>query len=133
MKIRRAADGGMSLLEIIIAMAIVAIAVVGALSLVAFSTGTDQAAKERMIAMDNAKTVMEQIQNTAYDDIFTNFNGYAFDAGNLRPVDGDSDNKVGRVVVDNTDPELLNIQVLVEWNGMNGNTDVRFRTLMTRK
>jgi len=130
---RRRSPRGMTLVEIIIALAVIAVAILGAVSLVSFSMGQDHEAKERMQAMDAAKSVMERIQEASYDNIFTNFNGFAFDVGMLLPPDGDADGRVGRVVVNNSDPELLDVQVFVEWRTLRGKTGLSFRTLITRR
>lgn len=123
----------MTLVEIIIALAVIAVAILGAVSLVSFSMGQDHEAKERMQAMDAAKSIMERIQETAYDNIFPSYNGFAFDVGMLLPADGDADGRVGRVVVNNSDPELLDAQVFVEWRTLRGKTALSFRTLVARR
>ncbi len=68
-------DGGMTLVEIIISLGIMAIALVGLVSVIVHTSRHNAMMRENLIAMRAAEQQLELMQNTPFDNIYTTFSG----------------------------------------------------------
>lgn len=85
MKSRR--DRGMTLLEIVVAIGILAIGLVGLVSVIVHTTRHNATMRENLIAMRAAEKQIEEMQNTSFDLVFSTFNAPAkktFDVTGLK-------------------------------------------------
>lgn len=109
---RRNADRGFSLVEIIIAVAVLSIALVGLLSLIYRTRHMNAVARENLTAMRAAEKMIETLRNADFDKVFASYNavpaddpppgpgtaaGPDFVVDGLRPVPGDPDGKCGKI------------------------------------
>ena len=82
---------------------------------------------------------LEEIKDFASTDFYAvrdSFDGVAgrFDVAALNPVEGDEDPRNGRIHIREAfdgDPNLLDVEVLVRWNGVGGRRDVAYRTRLS--
>lgn len=70
----RRGSSGLTLLELVIAMSIVAFALFGLVSVIAFTTRSNLATKQRVLAMRAAERKVEQMGSATFENIFTNYN-----------------------------------------------------------
>lgn len=124
---------GYSLLEVVVALAVVSIGVIGVLGAVLHSMRAQQAARERITAQNAAKSKIEEITGSDFASVVSTYSGTGFTVSGLAPVEGDADGLAGRVVIDATDPTLLDIEVIVEWSGAFAWNRTSFRTQLTSK
>lgn len=120
---------GFTLIEVLVALSVVAVAVVGLLGMVVMATGQDENAADQNAAMDAAMSLISEIRQTPFHQVYSKYKDHAFPVEGLNPWPGDPDGLPGRVVIDASDPDLLDIQVIVEWSGQSGSERIMFRTL----
>lgn len=102
--------GGFSLIEVLISVALVTVAVVGALSSITSTASLGESNRESALAYRAAQRRLEQVQASTFEDVFALYNaddlddpagvaapGPHFDVAGLDPQDGDADGRVGRV------------------------------------
>lgn len=129
----RAADGGFSLLEVIVAVSVLAIAVTGMMALyfnTAIMTEFNQEVKAATFA---SQQKLEEIRGTAYTSIATSYPAGTtqyFAVPKLAPFVA-SDPQAGSVVVDYGNPSLLNVTVRVHWNGVRGEGNLQVTTMIS--
>jgi uncharacterized protein (TIGR02598 family) len=92
------AEGGFSLLEVMIAMAVLAIAMAGILGLLLVTHQHNQSASETTMAYKACQEVMEQLQGMTYDEVLAQ-NGVTFAAKKLHP-----DQQIGLITVTDASP-----------------------------
>lgn len=118
MKRHRLLRGGFTLVEVMIAVTILAVASGG---LIAAFTGcftVNEGARNSTIAINGAQKKMEEIRNYDFDDIYSDYNGATFEVAGLH--EEGSENKEGSIVVDNTNSNLLKVTVTVCWKQKDG-------------
>jgi Tfp pilus assembly protein PilV len=99
---------GFALPEVLLATAIAAFAVCGILLMYIASMDLIRTSKNASMATSAAQGLIEEIRNTPFPDIVTNYNGLKFSVNNM-PENS------GIVYVDDTDPEFLLVTVSVCW------------------
>jgi type II secretory pathway pseudopilin PulG len=80
---------GVSLLEIIVALGVLAIGMVGLVSVIVHTSRHNATMRENLIAMRGAEKQIEVLQNTSFDQIFTTYSAAGnstFDVTGLKPV-----------------------------------------------
>ncbi|HLF92765.1 MAG TPA: prepilin-type N-terminal cleavage/methylation domain-containing protein [Planctomycetota bacterium] len=126
-------SGGFTLLEVMIALAVLATAVFGFISAILHTSRLNAANRETLAAMRGAERMIETLRDTDFDKVFASYNrvpsddpppGYGtapgsdFDVEGLSPVPGDPDGKCGKILFptdssggqlreDTVDPDLL--------------------------
>jgi prepilin-type N-terminal cleavage/methylation domain-containing protein len=115
---------GFTLIEVVIAMAVMAVAILGLLSMLANTMKIQESAREQALAMNACREVLDQMRSSGnFSELFRRYNsttsdnaglvgaipGNAFDVPGLSPIPGDADNRVGRIVIpeDPTTPTIL--------------------------
>ena len=106
----RARQAGFTLIEIIIAVSILIVALVGLLSAILHITRLNAVNREKLAVMRGAEKMLETMRNTAFEQIFTAYNapaaddpfagapGADFDVDDLQVLPGDPDGKCGKIV-----------------------------------
>lgn len=106
---------GFTLIEVVIAMLVVFIAVIGLLAAYASSFELVETARNTTYALNEAQEMIEEIRGHNFFDIFDDYDDTNF------TVDGISaGNSNGLVEVDDTDPDLLAVTVTVCWRQRSG-------------
>ncbi|MBN4049961.1 hypothetical protein JYT84_00875 [bacterium AH-315-M10] len=103
------------------AVAILAIALMGLISAIMSIMRLNELARLNTLATSAAKTTAAEVEGADFSTAYGTYNGYTFDVAGLTAKQGDPDGKVGLVTVDNTNPDLLVVKILLEWRGRSGN------------
>ena len=99
---------GWSLVELVVATAILVVVLVGFSFGLASSTALGRADREQVLVQESARAVLEGLRTVDFKEVFARYNadpgddpdtgpspGAAFDVPGLNPVPGDADGRVG--------------------------------------
>lgn len=116
---------GFTLIEVIVAMAVTAIAIVGLLGTMLVTLRTREAAREHDVASNGANGQIERIRGTNFTDINGTFGppNDRFLVNNLptnAPTQANPNGFQGQVVINQLGPDLVDVQVLVDWPSIAG-------------
>jgi prepilin-type N-terminal cleavage/methylation domain-containing protein len=151
MKARRK-QSGLSLLELIIAMSVIAIAMFAILSMIVHSMQTKETLRELQIAKEAVSTKMEEIKSHTMQlppyllptgtipDANSVYNFYTLTANASFPVSGITDSRltttdktaVGTIKIDATNPYVYEVMVTVNWVGRKGPAVITRRSLIAQ-
>jgi type II secretory pathway pseudopilin PulG len=112
-------DRGLTLLEIIIAMGILVVAIIGIMSALVSAIRVDEATAEQIRALNACKSTIEQMKTVPFAEAWARFNAVAgddpggagtapganFAVAGLRPRTGDADGLPGQIIF----PEIGNV------------------------
>lgn len=105
---------GFTLLEVMIATAILVIAISGLLATFAGLSSLNENSKKLTLATTSTHDKMEEIRDflnsNGLTDTYSTYNGQAFDPDGFR-----ANEAKGAVSIDNTNPDYLEISVSVSW------------------
>jgi len=99
---------GFVLLEVLLATAIAGFAICGLLLMYVSGMDLIRTSKNASIATSAAQGLIEEIRNTPFPDIVTNYNQLKFSVNNIP-------SSSGVVYIDDTDPEFLLVTLSVCW------------------
>ncbi|MBF0387501.1 MAG: prepilin-type N-terminal cleavage/methylation domain-containing protein [Candidatus Omnitrophica bacterium] len=105
--VARSSRSGMTLVEVLVAVSVVLIAVIGILYSYAKAIELNAIGQGSVIATQAVKNKIEQIKGTAFSTIFTTYNNTTFTAVGL--------NGRGLVTVDRSNSRLLEVKVIFCW------------------
>jgi prepilin-type N-terminal cleavage/methylation domain-containing protein len=117
-------EGGMTIIETMIAMVVLSVGALSAISTLTKSTALDDDLKERSIALRAAMSKMESIVAYDYNDQIANLVAYwqlnankDFTVDGLKPQTAPNGavQPVGSIAFDNTDPQRIVATVTVNW------------------
>jgi len=108
LRMEKRSKQGFVLVEVLLAAAILAFAVCGLLLMYVAGLDLIRTSKNASIATGAAQGLIEEIRNTPFPDIATNYNGLKFTVNNIP-------SSSGIVYVDETDPEFLLVTISVCW------------------
>ncbi|MFH1281435.1 MAG: hypothetical protein ABIH91_01780, partial [Candidatus Omnitrophota bacterium] len=111
---RRRSEKGFVLPEVMLAAAIAAFAVCGILLMYVTAMDLIRTSKNASIATSAAQGLIEEIRNTPFPEIVTNYNLLKFSVDGIPPINGVASSS-GIVYVDDTDPEFLLVTISVCW------------------
>ena len=151
MKARRK-QSGLSLLELIIAMSVIAIAMFAILSMIVHSMQTKETLRELQIAKEAVSTKMEEIKSHPMQlpptflplgttaDPNSVYNFYTLTANASFQVSGITDSRlltadktaIGNIKIDATNPYLYEVMVTVNWVGRKGPAVITRRSLIAQ-
>ena len=134
-----AREGGFTLLEVMIAMTILAVALMGVLSLYANTMILAEVNKNSRTATFAAQQKVEEVRGlvspTATDPLSAVRTAYPSGTTTYFAVSGlavyGSEPNPGSVVVDYTNANLLNVTVKVHWKGVRGEDSVTVTTMLS--
>ena len=105
---RRLSERGFTLVEVMLAVAIAAVALCGILATYAACFTLIRTSKTASIATSAAQGLLDEIRNTSFPLIKSTYNGTNFTVNNM-PLNR------GIVYVDDSNPELLKVTISVCW------------------
>jgi len=105
---------GFVLPEVLLATAIAAFAVCGLLLMYVAGMDLIRTSKNASIATSAVQGLIEEIRNTPFPDIVTDYNLLKFSVDGIPPINGVVSSS-GVVYVDDTDPEFLLVTISVCW------------------
>lgn len=123
MKNKRSINGGLSLIEILVAMAILLPATLAILQFYLSNMAFSNINRERTIALTHLTNMAEKIKCTPFGDITTDFPNGVPDAGDSYATNvGGYDLKEEHITVSYEDPESdpLEIDVIIGWQDTRG-------------
>ncbi len=126
---------GVSLVELMIALAVIAIALLGIVGVFLNTLSVKEANREQQIAKTAATRRLEEIRTAAQTDFGTVATTYAnttFSISELsNPATADK-RGLGTVLIDSSNSNLLDVRVLITWAGVRGDSRYEVRSLLTR-
>lgn len=126
--------GGFTLLEVIVAVSILSVALMGILALYIHTITLSEVNRETQIATFAGQQKLDEIRAMDFNNILTSYPAGAttyFAVNGLRPFGIPPDPQPGAVTVDNTNNRLLNVQVRIRWSGVRGEGGVTFTTMIS--
>lgn len=108
---------GFTLIELMIAVGVLVIAFLGLLGVFTACLELNETSKNLTIALHGAQRKMEEIRDHNFGQIYSNYTGSGANFELAGLPDADSE---GSIVVDNSDPELLQVTVTVCWKQKRG-------------
>lgn len=103
---------GMTLLELMIATAVLIIAITGLLAALTGLFTLNENAGKLTLAMTAAQDKIEEIRNANFDTLFSAYNAAHFDPDGFLPSQAEAN-----IVINDTNPDLLQVCVSVSWMG----------------
>ena len=134
---RRSRESGMSLIEVAIALGVVTIAVFAFMSTLFYSIRVKESHRELVIAQQAATRQVEIMRAQPFEDLLTTFgedvdgNPFTLEVEGLSHTDTDNKWGSGTIIIDSTDPDLLDVEVKIEWIGAYGTTRFSAYSLYT--
>ncbi|MCA9403278.1 MAG: type II secretion system protein [Candidatus Omnitrophica bacterium] len=104
---------GFTLLELLFAVSVLVTAIAGMVRLFMYTSTAADIAGRQTIAVTEAQTKLEEIRNTNYDLVATNY-GSGGSPGNT--FDLSLINGKGVIYIDSSNAELLVLEIVVSWN-----------------
>jgi prepilin-type N-terminal cleavage/methylation domain-containing protein len=131
-------DEGFTLLEVMIAVLVLAVAALAFFSSQWYAMRLDMASQQDEIAMTAARTQLERIKAEALgsssEAAFAAFaaaqNNSTFAVQGLEPIEGAAE--VGTITTNLLSPGLLEVTVTLEWRGTSGNENYSISGLISR-
>ena len=105
---RRVSEKGFTLVEVMLAVAIAAVALCGILATYAACFTLIRTSKNASIATSAAQGLLDEIRNTSFPLIASTYDGTNFTVNNMP-------SNRGVVYVDDSNPELLKVTISVSW------------------
>lgn len=137
----RASCRGMTLVEIVVALGVFAIALTGLMSALSMSTSLDTVSRERTHALNTAMTEMETALAEPFDDLVTNQHNRAFDVNMelsngtivMPPGSGLANSGVVTVTAFGGNADVLLVEVRVRWrSAINQDQEISLKSLKSK-
>lgn len=103
-------NSGITLLELMIATAVLVVAITGLVAIFTRFPSLNENARKLSLAVTASQDKMEEIRNSDFGILYTTYNGVSFDPAGFPPSEAE-----GSIYIDNTNPNLLAIYVSVSW------------------
>lgn len=111
---------GMSLVEVIFAVGILGIAIIGIMATMLATIRHREAARETEVASNAAEERLEMIRGTTFADIPTTYHNIPFDVTGLKVHPTNTGGCQGGTTVTTLAANLLEVQVTIEWPAATG-------------
>ena len=135
-RVKKSGTGGLTLIEIIIAMAVFALAALAVLSAIGNSTSLDAASWETNLALMAGKMKLEEITAAGYDAVpnygSAPMNSFAV-SGLVPPVAGVPVGSIQVTKLTTTVSAVYDITVRVRWTGVQGIREEVLKTMIVEK
>jgi type II secretion system protein I len=123
--LRQSGEEGFTLLEVVIALSVLVIAIMGVVAAVVTSLKAGSVARERTVALAAAQQELEELIAASEVEILNAHNDpFTVDGLTQRP-DG---TPLGQITIDSTEAPLYKIEVMVRWVGAYGNEQLSLDT-----
>jgi type II secretory pathway pseudopilin PulG len=110
MMIRYKYNSGLTLLELMIAAAILVVAVSGLLATFTGFFSLNEGTRKLTLAITSAQEKMEEIRDSDLATLYTTYNDTSFDPDGFGPSEAK-----GAIRINNLDPDLLRAYVSISW------------------
>lgn len=126
---------GVTIVELMFALGIIAIALLGIVGVLLHALSTKDADREQQIAKTAATRKLEEIRTAAtanYDAVAAQYANSTFDVADLSNLSNATKLGLGTVFIDSSNANLLDIRILIGWTGVRGDSRYEIRSLITR-
>ncbi|MBI2900013.1 MAG: prepilin-type N-terminal cleavage/methylation domain-containing protein [Planctomycetes bacterium] len=126
---------GVSLLEVMIALAVIAIALLGIVAVYLKTADVKEANREAQIAKTAATRRFEQIRTTAmtnFNAVLATYQSSTFSVPGLNHAGTADKQGLGTVMIDPTNANLLDVRILIVWQGVRADSRYELRSLLSR-
>ena len=123
-------ENGFSLIEVMIAMAIIATSIAALISVINSSTVLQINTEKEIAAKNQARAIIETLKGYTCDQIVTM---YSPEAGIGLAGFQEGDDASGVIAVDDSDPTLLDVTVRIKWKTGEAAGQARYRTYEVRR
>ena len=104
---------GFTIVEMMVSLVAVTVGL-SAIGIVLLSAAEQREESEiRLLVLDRAQSIMEEIKGASADKIFDDYDGRSFGVNNV--TGGSSPGEVITVTVDNSDPALIKVILTAQW------------------
>ena len=131
--------GGFSLIELMFALTIIAIALMGIFSVILHTSRTKEAMRETEVAKEAAAVKMEEVKSYTTDEIKTRYasgaSAASFTVSALTNATTSNPTQKGAgtvTIYSATDAELIDITIAVQWKGIKGLQTYTLRGMVTK-
>ena len=114
---------GVTLLEVILALAVVAIALLQIVGVIVHTSNLKDSTRELTISKEAAQARFEEMRDADFATVAAAYNGRVTAVPGLA-------NGNETITVDATNPDLLDVRIVVTWNAVGGVTTYTTRTLI---
>ncbi len=115
---------GVTLLEVVIALAVIAISLLSIVSVITHTSNLKDSTRELTISKEAAQARFEEMRDADFATVAARYNGQ------VNAVPGLA-NGSETITVDATNPDLLDVKIVIQWNSVGGTTTNTTRTLIT--
>ncbi len=115
---------GVTLLEVVMALAVIAISLLSVVSVIVHTTNLKDSTRDLTISKEAAQARFEEMRDADFATVAAAYNG------RVTAVPGLS-NGNETITVDATNPDLLDVRIVITWNAVGGVTTYTTRTLIT--
>ena len=131
----RSRRAGVSLLELMIALSVIAIALLGIVGVLLQTLSVKEANREQQSAKTAATRRLEIVRTAAQSDFATvaaTYAGSTFSVPDLSNLATADKRGLGTVLIDSSNPNLLDVRILITWAGVRGDSRYEVRSMLTR-
>ncbi len=135
----RRSRGGFTLVELMISMAVIAIAILGVISVVMHTVRSKEKMRELDLAKQAAATRLEELRSVDFDTLSNTASPVydKFTVAELAHPSGANQRAYGWIKAyhdgsANFNPDLVDLEVTIEWVGVMGSSKYQARSLYTR-
>ncbi len=115
---------GVTLLEVVIALAVIAISLLSVVSVIVHTTNLKDSTRELTISKEAAQARFEEMRDADFATVAAAYNGRVTAVPGLA---GGNET----ITVDASNPDLLDVKIVIQWNTVGGVTTYTTRTLIT--
>lgn len=117
---------GFTVVELVVAMAVFAIAIVGILSVIIHTITQNQIDRDYDLAKQALSSKMAEIKQHNFDDIVVDYAGKTFPVAELQ-------NSNGVITIDSSNPNLLDVQITLTWQSIKTSRTYSISKMITRR
>lgn len=128
---KRTARKGLTLVELVIALAVIALALLQAVQVMIHTSVMKQATREYTVAREAAMSKLEEIKTYPQNNDWAGVAMFNSPPKNSFTVAG-LNSGVGSIVIDTTNPNLYRVTVTVSWQGVKGPASYTTSVMLTR-
>ena len=119
---RKGAKGGFSLIEVVVALAVISIALLSMLTMMLNTTNLKEVGRQRTLAKQAAMAKLEELKAQDFDSIVPDYGTggpqNTFEVEGLTGIDALNPVAQGVISIDNSNPDLLDLTIVVTWQGL---------------
>ena len=129
---KRRKERGITIIELVIAMAVIAIALVQVMVVILHTSNLKQSTRELITAREAAASQFSIMKASDFDSVVFDFNNQIVDVAGLDNSNNPSGQGQLLILIDDSNQELLDILIEVEYDSIGSTRTYRARMMLTR-